>query len=237
MLHRIDQAGAVDEVGLPALDHCVIFRQQLRRHRQIGIQDHQHVAGRRGKALADRIALALALLFQDLDVPAIPRGIANPLAFLKCAVAGISLDEQNLLSSAESRHPQNSVLDIAFFVPAGNDDAHRELAIRELLDGAPDEISSQAQLPDPRQRRDESVDERSEAEPAPRQQLSPLFPDHLEIRQIHQVQEIGGGDVVDFRLLAAQMQRFGELQHRLPQMRIIGDDDPRRRGAEMMHQS
>ena len=33
------------------------------------------------------------------------------------------------------------------------------------------------------------------------------------------------------------MQRFGELQHRLPQMRIIGDDDPRRRGAEMMHQS
>ena len=68
-------------------------------------------------------------------------------------------------------------------------------------------------------------------------QLPLLMTDHLKIRQIHQVQEIGGGDVVDFRLLAAQMQRFGELQHRLPQMRIIGDDDPRRRGAEMMHQS
>ena len=78
--------------------------------------------------------------------------------------------------------------------------------------------------------------ERPEAEPAPRQQLPPLLPDHLEIRKIHQIQEIDGGDVVDDRLLAAQTHRFGEFQHRLPQMRVIGDDDPRRWRAQMMHQ-
>jgi len=58
-----------------------------------------------------------------------------------------------------------------------------------LADRTPDDIGPQAQLPDPGQRRDEPVDERSEAEPALRQQLPLLLPDHLEIRQIHQVQE------------------------------------------------
>ena len=100
----------------------------------------------------------------------------------------------------------------------------------------PDHIGAQAQMPDARQRRDEAVDEGSEAEPATRQQLPLLLADHFEIRQIHQVEEVGGGDVVDLRLLAAQVQRFGELQHRFPQMGVIGDDDPRRGRAQLMHQ-
>ena len=105
-----------------------------------------------------------------------------------------------------------------------------------MPDRTADQIGPQAKLPDPRQRRDETVDERPEPEPAPRQQLPLLLTDHLEIGEIHQIQEVGGGDVVDLRLLAPQMQRFGELQDRLPQMGIIGDDDPRRRRAQLMHQ-
>ena len=69
-----------------------------------------------------------------------------------------------------------------------------------------------------------------------RNQLPLLLADHLEIRQIHQVQEVGGGDVVDLGLPALEFQHLPELQNRLPQMGIIGDDDPRRRRAQMMHQ-
>jgi hypothetical protein len=33
------------------------------------------------------------------------------------------------------------------------------------------------------------------------------------------------------------MQELGELEHRLPQMGVIGDDDPRRRRAEMLYEA
>ena len=69
-----------------------------------------------------------------------------------------------------------------------------------------------------------------------RNQLPLRLADHLEIRQIHQVQEVGGGDVVDLGLPALEFQHLPELQDRLPQMGIIGDDDSRRRRAQMMHQ-
>jgi hypothetical protein len=47
-----------------------------------------------------------------------------------------------------------------------------------------------------------------------------------EIRNTRQVQEVDGGDVVDLRLLAAQLQRLGKFQHRLSRMRVVADDDP-----------
>ena len=75
--------------------------------------------------------------------------------------------------------------------------------------GQPDDISAQAQLPDPGQWRDIPIDEWSDAEPAQRNQLPLLLADHLKIRQIHQIQKIGGGDVVDLGLpaLAVAMPR------------------------------
>ena len=60
--------------------------------------------------------------------------------------------------------------------------------------------------------------------------------DHLEVGQIHQVQEIGGGDEVDLRLSGPQLQRLGKLQDRLPQMGVVGNHDPRRWPAQLMHQ-
>ena len=159
VLHRVDQARAVDELGLSAFDHRVIFRQRLRRHRQVGIQNHQHVAGRRGKALADGIALALAVLLQHLDVPAVLVGVADPLAFLERAVAGIAFDEQDFLRGAELRHPQDRVFDVASLVAAGNEDAGGKFPVRKLSDRTSDDIGPQAQLPDSRQRRDVAIDE------------------------------------------------------------------------------
>src|SRR5579863_1371178 len=209
--HRIDQAGAVDEFGLAGLDHRVEFRQRLRWHRQIGVQDHQHVAGRGRKAFSHRVALTLALLLENLDIPAILVGITDALAFLKGAVAGISFDKQDFLGSAEPRHSKNCILDIAPLVAARDQDARGKLPFRKLPDRPADEVSAQAQLSYARQGCDEAVDERTEAEQTEWDQLSLFLTYHLEIREIHQVQEVGRGDVVDLRLVALEFQRLADL--------------------------
>src|SRR5882757_135079 len=144
VFHGINQAGAVHEFRFSGFDHGVIFRQGFRRHRQVGVEDHQDVAGRRRKALANGIALALAVLLQNLDVPAFFIGLANAFAFLECIVTGISLDEDDFLMRREARHPQDRVLDIAALVTAGDDDARRIFAVGELPHRAADQIGSQA---------------------------------------------------------------------------------------------
>src|SRR5205807_8953158 len=136
---------------------------------------------RRREAFADGIALAFAILLQDLDVPFLLVGIADALALFKGTVAGITFDEKDFLARREFRHPQDRALDIAALVAAGNDNADREFAVRELPDRTPDQISAQAQFPDPGERRDETVDEGPEPEPSSRQQLPLLSADHLEI--------------------------------------------------------
>ena len=61
---------AIIELGLAALDNGMKFRQRFRRHGQVGIEDHQHIVLGRGKTLADGVAFAPVVLFQDRDVPA-----------------------------------------------------------------------------------------------------------------------------------------------------------------------
>src|SRR5262249_51682514 len=179
-----DEAGAVDEFGLSALDHGVIFRQGLRRHGQVGIEDHQDVAGRCREALAHGIALAPAVLSQHLDVPTILIGIADALAFRKRIVTGITFDEDNLLLRAEAWRALDGVLDTAALIAARNDDADRIIAVGELPIRAADEISPQAQLSDARQWRDKTVDERPKPQPALRQQLPLLLADHFEVGEV-----------------------------------------------------
>jgi hypothetical protein len=126
----------------------------------------------------------------------------------------------------EFRHAPDGVLDIAALVAAGDDDARREFAVRERDHRPGHEIGAQAQLPDARQRRDVFVDQRSKAEQTPRHELPLLLADHLEIGEVHQVEEVDGGDVVDLGLAALQSEDLAELEDRLPQTRIVGDDDP-----------
>ena len=64
----------------------------------------------------------------------------------------------------------------------------------------------------------------------------PLLPAyHLEIRKVHQVQEIDRRDIIDLGLPALESQQLGKLQNRLPQVRIIGNDDARGGFAQVMH--
>jgi hypothetical protein len=152
-------------------------------------------------------------------------------------VPSLEFPSTNRISWAAANFGIRKILDVAFFVAAGNDYARGKFPIREFPDRTSDDIGPQAKQPDPGQRRDESIDEWTKSEPTPRDQLPLLLTDYLETREIHQIQEIGCGDVIDFRLLAPQMQQFGELQDRLPQMGVIGDDNPRGRRAQMMHRS
>src|SRR5581483_11064940 len=108
--------------------------------------------------------------------------------------------EQDLLRSAKSRHAQYSILDIAALVPARDQNADREFAVRKLAHRAADEIRSQAKFSNPGQGRNETVDEGTEPEPALRQKLPLLGADDLEIGEIHQIEKVGGGNVVDLGL-------------------------------------
>jgi hypothetical protein len=58
-------------------------------------------------------------------------GVADPLAFLERAVAGIALDEQDFLGTAKSRHAPDRVFDVASFVAAGNENAGGKRSVRE----------------------------------------------------------------------------------------------------------
>ncbi len=46
LLHRIYETGAVDELALAGADRVPKLRQLLRRHGEIGIEDHQDIAAR-----------------------------------------------------------------------------------------------------------------------------------------------------------------------------------------------
>src|SRR5437762_5853207 len=83
--------------------HCLFFFQA-----EDGIR-YTSVTGVQTCALP----ISLAVLLQDLDVPTILVGIADPFAFLKSAVAGIALDEDDLLRGAKPGHAQDRVFDIA----------------------------------------------------------------------------------------------------------------------------
>jgi len=96
------------------------------------------------KPLAHGVALALAVLLEDLDVPRVLVGVAHAFAFGKGVVAGIAFDEQDFLRRAESRHAPDRIFDIAALVPAGNQDAGGKPPIRELANRTPDQIGPQA---------------------------------------------------------------------------------------------
>ena len=109
---------------LPPDQRVVKFRQIFRRHGQIGVEDHQHIAARFGKALAHGVALALAGLLNGLDV-VLRIGALHPLHLLPGAVAAVAFDEDDLNVRAEARNSLHGGFDIAALVAAGDHDRSR----------------------------------------------------------------------------------------------------------------
>ena len=86
LFHRVDQPHAVDELALADVDGVVEARQILRRHGQIGVEDHQHVARRGGEPGAHGVALALARLPEE---PALSVRIGRDPASMAAKVSSV----------------------------------------------------------------------------------------------------------------------------------------------------
>src|SRR5712691_6051564 len=120
-IHAIDEARAHGELPGPRDHGLVELRQVLGGDGEIGIEDHQHVACGVGEAQPDRVALALAALREDLDVPL---GIAgdHAAALLEGAVARMALDEDELRLRAEPSEAPEHPLDIPLLVATRTND-------------------------------------------------------------------------------------------------------------------
>src|SRR5262245_59967958 len=112
ILHRIDQARAVDELALAGAKRVPELRQLLRGHGEIGVEDHQHVAARGVEAGEDGIALAGSQLTHRLDVEfGMRRGDA--LDLLPGAVARMTFDEDDLELLGETGNAPDRRFDVA----------------------------------------------------------------------------------------------------------------------------
>src|SRR5207249_3565751 len=100
---RVYQAHAVDEFALALSYRVEEMRQVLRGDRQIGVEDHEDIAGGVGKAFADGIAFAFAFLSEELDVAA---GIARYGTFNRPIriVARATFDENQFSSPSHFRN-------------------------------------------------------------------------------------------------------------------------------------
>src|SRR5262249_28713030 len=122
LFHRIDQAGAVDELAFSRADRIPKLRQLLWRHGEIGVENHEHVAARSIKAGEHGIALPRSRLPHRLDL-AIGISGGDALDLFPSAVLGMTLDEDDLQPFGETRDALDRRLDVAALVARGNDDA------------------------------------------------------------------------------------------------------------------
>ena len=89
------------------------------RHREVGIENRQHVARRFGETEPDGIGLPSADLLKRANAQAgtpVPRR-PHPLDLFPRAIARVPLDEDHLGGGAEIRHAAKRVLRLAFSVP------------------------------------------------------------------------------------------------------------------------
>jgi hypothetical protein len=124
-LHRVDEAGAVGELGFAAGDGLVKLGELLGRHGEVGVEDHEDVAGGGGIGLADGVAFALAGLTEGEDAPVGIRG-AHALDLVPRVVLGMTFDEDEFGPCAHVRSAQDGGLDVAGFVAGGDDDGDGE---------------------------------------------------------------------------------------------------------------
>ncbi len=102
VFHRIDEAYPIDEFGPTRGDHVVEPRQVLRRHGDVGVEDHQNVAGRRVESAADRVVLPRSFLLEQLAISlrvrrdrALDGGVG--------VVGGVAFDEDDFGARAHLR--------------------------------------------------------------------------------------------------------------------------------------
>src|SRR5262249_4505282 len=155
------------------------FRKLLRRHRKVGVEDDQHVAAGRFKGGKHRIGLADPRLAHRFDV-VLRIGGSNALDLLPGAVGRVPFDKDELETVGKARNALDGGLDIAALIARRNDDARR-LGLRNCVSQrAAYGVMAQAQLVENRKRREEAINQPSEAKQAKGKQQPAFTLDWLE---------------------------------------------------------
>jgi len=178
------------------------------------------------EAFAHRVAFALSVLLEQLDVASgIGRLDAHDL--VPSSIAAAAFDEDDFDVVAELRSARDDRRDVVALVATRHDDARRQVLALAARPRSRHQIVPQAQFADEWQRRDHAVDQRADTEQPLGDQLSPFGAHRLEPRQLEQVGDVRRPQPVCQRFGHAQLEDFGQPQHRLPQIIVIGDDKAR----------
>ena len=135
----------------------------LRRNREVGVEDHHNVAGRRIETGVDGVRLTVAGLLQSFDVE-FGVGADDALDLAPGSVARVALDKDNLRIAGKARDAADCRLDIAALVARRNDDGDGARLFAALAQRAAHRVVAQAQAVEQRQGRKEAVDQPAEPE-------------------------------------------------------------------------
>ena len=225
--HRIDEPRAVDEVCRALAVRVVKPRQPLRRHREVGIENRQHVARRFRETEPYGIGLAFADLLKRADtqpVPPIPRR-RHALDFLPRAIARVSLDEDHFGGGAEIRHASQRILDVSTLVAGGNHDAERRAVALGRDDRAQYGNGDERQPAESGNCRHHDIQQRPEPEKMPRQIRDRPQSDELESREPRKLLQIGLRDERDDRRSLPQADTIGKPEQPREVPVVERDDD------------
>src|SRR5208282_3408566 len=126
--HRVNQPHAVDEFALARAQYFIETRQVFGRHRQVGVEYHQHLTLGCCESGANRVAFPASGLANDLDAPGRIPG-RRPLDGGVGAVGGMTFDEDQFGTGAHLGDTAENILDVTGFVAGGYYHAHQRFSI------------------------------------------------------------------------------------------------------------
>jgi hypothetical protein len=201
------------------------FRELLRRHGQVGVQDHQHIALGGGETLGDRVSFPHAASLPDeLDVPVRVRR-DHPLDLFGRPVRGVSLDEDQLGVPSHPRGPGDRIGDVPLLVPRRNDNGTRKGFLGDVgRGGTGDDVGDEREFSEEGEIHQDPVEEGGEEGDPDGQENLESFLDRLEAGQRKKVLEILQGQPILIRLRPLHSEPLAGPQDRLPQVVVVGDD-------------
>ena len=212
-------------------DRAIELRQILGRYGEIRVEDHQELVAGVSESEPNRIALALAGLRMENDLPF---GMRGDLAFDLCGrvVGRSSLDEDQLGLGAEHGGPFDDLRDHPGLVATRDDDRDAQVSGRRYVRGLGDDPPRQAELTNTPDARYEPVQERRQQRDLLRPQDLPRNRDGLQVRKRKQVANVSRCHPVLDRFARLEPKQLGQVDQRPPKLVVRMDHDP---GAIVSH--
>ncbi len=231
LVHGVYEANAISELGASGSDDVIKFREFLRGHRQIGVEDHQDVTAGGGETGADGVAFAAAGLAEGFDAEMRVRG-GDVLDLGPRVVAGMALYKDELGPGAHLRRAGDGGGDVAGFVAGGNDDGNREGGRRFVWAAVRPSHDEDREAKEGEERREDAVDPRSEAAEVERDEDMVFGADDLPVGEGEEVFDVGRGEPIGLRRGGAEAEPAGEGEERAPEVGVVVDDEPGFRGGD-----